>query len=205
MLYYKKIGGVQMANRQEDVRKYTYKDYLTWPEEEPVELIDGTPIDMTPAPSREHQRIVVELVSTFHSYLKNHPCDVYVAPFDVRLGHNPNMDDEIYTVVQPDLSIICDQTKLDDRGCKGAPDLIIEVVSPSTASNDYIRKHKIYEKNGVKEYRLVHPSDQLITVFLLEDDGFGKPRYYDKEGTVFVHTLPGFEFEVGSLFKDKGQ
>ncbi|MBP3950029.1 Uma2 family endonuclease [Bacillus suaedae] len=194
-----------MAKRQEDVVKYTYEDYLTWPEEESIELMDGVPIAMTPAPSREHQRIVVELVSTFHSYLKNHPCDVYVAPFDVRLGHNPNRDDETYTVVQPDLSIICDQTKLDDRGCKGAPDLIIEVVSPSTASNDYIRKHKIYEKYGVKEYWLVHPSDQLITVFLLEDDGFGKPTYFDKGGTISVHTLPGFEFEVGSLFIDKGQ
>ncbi|WP_227937261.1 Uma2 family endonuclease [Alkalihalobacillus deserti] len=190
-----------VAKRQQDIGKYSYADYLQWTEGEQIELMDGIPYAMTPAPSREHQRLVLELGRQFANFLKGHDCDVYVAPFDVRLTEtvSPN-DEDIKTVIQPDLSVICDQKKLDERGCLGAPDLIIEVISPSTAAHDYIRKYQLYEKYAVKEYWLVHPFDQIVTVFLLGEGGFGKPTYYDKERSVAVATLPGFTIEVDSLF-----
>jgi Uma2 family endonuclease len=185
--------------RQKDVIRYS--DYLQWSEAERVELIDGIPHPLTPAPSREHQRLVLELGRQFANFLKDHPCDVYIAPFDVRFSENSDAaDEEVKTVVQPDLSVICNQQKLDDRGCNGAPDLVIEIISPATAAHDYIRKHQLYEQHGVKEYWLVHPTDQIVTVFLQGNDGFGKPAYYDKEATIEVTTVAGFTLDVGSLF-----
>ncbi len=122
----KKNGGVRMSKRKEDVVRYSYADYLQWVEGDRVELIDGIPFAMTPTPSREHQRIVLELGRQFANLLKDHPDEVYIAPFDVRLTEETTPPDEnIQTVVQPDLAVICDREKLDERGCLGAPDLII--------------------------------------------------------------------------------
>ncbi|MBI4778090.1 Uma2 family endonuclease, partial [Candidatus Desantisbacteria bacterium] len=125
------------ARKKEE--RFTYGDYLKWPDDQRWELIDGVAYDMSPAPSRKHQKVVGELFAQFHSYLKDKSCEVYVAPFDVRLpevdeGVAPlAADEEIITVVQPDIVVVCDRDKLDDRGGRGAPDIVIEILSPWTA------------------------------------------------------------------------
>lgn len=147
---------------------YTYADYLSWPENESWELIDGVPVDMSPAPGRKHQKILGEMYRQVSNFLVGKTCDVYPAPFDVRFGREGETDEHIKTVLQPDISVICDLSKLDDNGCLGAPDLVIEIVSPATVRKDMREKFAIYEKYGVKEYWIVHPVDQTVMIFPLE-------------------------------------
>ena len=130
---------------------FTYGDYEKWPEDRRRELIDGVPYDMTPAPSRKHQEILGEIYLQFANCLKNKSCKVYLAPFDVRLPQGAESEEMIRTVVQPDLTIVCDHSKLDDKGCLGAPDLAIEILSPHTAAKDLKIKLDLYERVAVKE------------------------------------------------------
>ena len=158
---------------------YSYTDYLEWPEDKRIELIDGVPFRTTTSPSRLHQQIVLEPGRQFANFLKGKTCEVNIAPFDVRLSDKADAkDDEVFTVVQPDLVVVCNESKLDERGCNGAPDLIIEVISPSNAAHDYIRKMDLYEKSGVKEYWIVHPVDQIV-----RDGGTGSLSRYFRRGT----------------------
>lgn len=147
----------------EKIKKYTAEDYYALPEEKKVELINGVLYDMSPSPLRIHQKISGELFAEIHSYIKknNGICEVYSAPFDVKLS-----DD---TVVIPDISVICDKNKLTDKGCTGAPDWIIEIVS-NNASYDYITKLGLYKSYGVKEYWIIDPKKQIVTVYILEND-----------------------------------
>ena len=131
---------------------YTYGDYLRWDDGERWELIDGVAYNMTPAPNRRHQAILRELSYQFTAFLAGKPCEVYFSPFDVRLPEHNEKDEEVTTVVQPDLVVICDPDKLDDRGCRGAPDLVNEILSPSTSRKDMKTKLELYEKRGVREY-----------------------------------------------------
>lgn len=180
--------------------RYTYGDYSQWPDEERWELIHGEAFAMTPAPSRTHQKISVALVSQFYRQLTGKPCEVYCAPFDVRLPAGSERDEEIDTVVQPDLVIVCDSFKLDERGCKGAPDLVVEIVSPQSARMDLKIKFALYEKAGVKEYWVVQPAEKIVMVFKLGANGeFGKPSVYSQEdqvvpllGDLSVDMLPVF-------------
>jgi len=178
-------------------KKFTYGDYLTWPEEERWELINGVAYAMTPAPSVAHQRLVREILTQINVFLGGGPCEVFAAPFDVRLPEAGEADADILTVVQPDLAVIYDPAKLDQRGCRGAPEMIIEIISPSTAVKDQIHKVSLYEKHGVKEYWLVHPTDRLVTIRLLGADGrYGPPQIYEAKGTLPVVTLPGLEIDL---------
>ncbi|MBU8906008.1 Uma2 family endonuclease [Desertibacillus haloalkaliphilus] len=184
-------------------KTYSYADYLRWSEGERVELIDGFPYFMTPAPSRLHQQILLELGTQFHTQLKGHPCEAYVAPFDVRLAEDEDAsDDDVFTVVQPDIVVVCDQNKLDKRGCNGVPDLVIEIISPSTASHDYIRKMELYETFGVKEYWIVQPTDQVVMVFKHNQQSFDKPTFYDKESTIEPGVISGVEIQLADVFID---
>ena len=151
---------------------YTYADYLEFPEDARVELIDGFIYDMSPAPSRVHQEIIFELTLSIGNYIKqnNKPCKVYTAPFDVVLVEEGQDESKATNVVQPDISIICDKKKLTDKGCVGAPDMIIEVVSESNFSHDYIRKLNLYTQFKVKEYWIVNPKNQTILVYRLKDN-----------------------------------
>jgi Uma2 family endonuclease len=147
---------------------YTYADYLKFSNEERCEIIEGVVYAMSPAPVRKHQEISGNFYALIWNYLKGKSCSVYSAPFDVRLGEKNDKFFEIKNVVQPDLSIICDQDKLDDKGCLGTPDWIIEILSPATAKNDLQKKFKLYEKFGVKEYWIVEPNEPYIMVYQLE-------------------------------------
>jgi Uma2 family endonuclease len=183
-------------------KKYTYGDYLGWPEGERWELLEGEPYNMTPAPSIEHQRVSGEFFRQMSNFLLDKNCEVFAAPFDVRLPEAEEADEEIITVVQPDISVICDPARLDARGCRGAPDLIMEILSPATAAKDQIQKVTLYQKHGVKEYWLVHPSDRLITVRLLETDGrYGLPSIHEAKGLLPVTTLSGLEIDLDLVFR----
>lgn len=161
--------------------KFTYQDYLTWPEEARRELINGVPSNMTPAPSTQHQKIVAALIAQFYNALKDSPCQVFGAPFDVRLPEQGTNSNDIFTVVQPDLAIICDRNKLDDLGCVGGPDLVIEVTSPSTLRKDIKDKFYLYEKVGINQYWLIYPEPKTVVVFELDENGkFGAPIFIAK-------------------------
>lgn len=181
-------------------RKYSYADYLTWDEGERVELIDGEIFNMSPAPSREHQRVLRDLSTIFSNFLQGAECEVYFAPFDVRLFTENKKDADINTVVQPDLSVVCDKNKLDDKGCNGTPDLIIEVLSPSSIKMDRWNKYQLYEKASVKEYWLVDPTNQSVEVHLLVSQQYKFQGVFTKEDTVSVHLLPDLTIDLNEIF-----
>ncbi|MFP4511076.1 MAG: Uma2 family endonuclease [Spirochaetaceae bacterium] len=152
--------------RVEQAAWYSYKDYLSWPEGERTELIRGVPHTMSPAPRREHQRLVAEMTRQVANALRGAPCEVYPAPFDVKL--TADQDDERPTVVQPDLSIVCDPGKLTEQGMTGPPDLVIEIVSPESGFHDRSRKFNLYQSAGVREYWIVDPDERVVEVYRLE-------------------------------------
>ncbi len=171
-----------MALQQRDERHYRYADYLGWPDDVHYELIDGVAWLMAPAPTRRHQELVGELFRQVANALEGRQCRAYVAPFDVRLPHGDEADADIDTVVQPDVLVVCDPAKLDDRGLRGAPDWVIEVLSPATAGHDQTRKLAAYERAGVPEVWLVHPSDRVLTVYRRDGDRYGRPLIQEFEG-----------------------
>jgi Uma2 family endonuclease len=152
-------------------KQYTYADYVLWKFSERVELLKGYLRQMA-APSRKHQTVSFRLGLTLGNFFKGHTCQIFHAPFDVRLPKkNPigTKPKDIYTVVQPDICVICDLSKLDDAGCLGSPDLIVEILSPSNTKTDLFDKYKIYEEAGVKEYWIANPMENLIQQFILND------------------------------------
>jgi Uma2 family endonuclease len=187
---------------------YTYADYLSWMDDKRRELINGVVYDLLSAPTRWHAEISAFINGKFWSYVAKRKgkgkCKVYYAPFDVRFPKNgETADNKIYTVVQPDICVICDPEKLDEKGCIGAPDLIVEVQSPSTAKRDLHEKFNLYEESGVKEYWVVYPKVQGLTVFLLQENGkFDEGTSYEFTGKVPVATLKGLEIDLEELFEE---
>lgn len=180
-----------MGLPQRDSTHHTYADYLTWPDDGRYELIDGVVYLMAPAPTLDHQDFVGEIYRQLANALEGHPCRVFVAPVDVRLPKADEADKHVATVVQPDILVVCDQDKLDRRGVRGAPDLVVEVLSPATAAHDHVRKRHVYERAGVREYWLVHPQDRMVTIYRLEAQEFGKPDVRDLSEPTPVGILPG--------------
>ena len=164
---------------------YTYADYLLWKFQERLELIKGKIFKMSPAPSRKHQKISFNITGIFYNYFQNKSCEVYSAPFDVRLTTKDKNDNEISTVVQPDLCVVCDPEKLDDRGCVGAPDFIIEILSPGNSSKEMRIKYDLYEECGVREYWIVRPEYEEISQYVLEEGKY-----------VLKATFTGIEEEI---------
>ena len=177
---------------------YTYADYLTWDDDVRCELIDGMPYMMPPAPTTRHQSISGNLHGILYNILKGKPCKVFAAPFDVRLNHN-SYDD---TVVQPDLVVICDRNKIDDKGCVGAPDMVIEILSPATASHDRIIKLRRYQKAGVREYWIVDPETKTVQVFIHKNGEYVVAVYEETE-TVPVFVLEGLTIDLKDVFDEK--
>lgn len=180
---------------------YTYGNYRGWPEGERWELINGTAWNMSPAPSRAHQAILGELFSRFHAWLKDKPCRVFLAPFDVLFPADPHQaDDAVDTVVQPDLSVFCDPRQLTDAGARGAPDLVVEILSPWTSKKDLNDKFTLYETHGVREYWVVDPAGS-VQVYHREDDGrYADPEILVKSGRATSKVLEGFTLETAELF-----
>ena len=192
-----------MASPAEKGRKFTYQDYLGWDDNERWELIDGEAYNMTPAPSRRHQEILLALARDFYDFLEDKPCKVYVAPFDVRLPEKNQSESDVTTVVQPDLTVVCDPAKLDEKGCIGSPDLIVEIISPSTAAHDYIQKLALYERRQVPEYWIVHPVDKTVMVFLLNAAReYGKPNIYAGGDQIRATLFPDLLVDLKKIFKE---
>jgi Uma2 family endonuclease len=161
-----------MKVEEPDLRgTYNYADYLGWRLPEMVELIKGKVFKLSPAPNSLHQRVSMELLRQIANFLKGKRCQVFTAPFDVWLPESAcqNKDHEITTVVQPDICVVCDAEKIDEQGCLGAPDWVIEILSRNTSGKDLRNKFDVYEKSGVKEYWVIHPTGQTVLVFILEN------------------------------------
>ena len=181
-------------------KTYTYADYLKWQSDEYVELIRGKIVRMSPAPNTFHQRVCGRLHGKLFNYLSEKSCEVFMAPFDVRLKKIEN-EYQTITVVQPDLCIICDPSKIDEKGCHGAPELIIEILSPSTSTKDVRDKFELYEEAGVLEYWIVDPLNLLVDVFSLSEGKFNPIKKYTSLENVPVNIFPGFSIDLKDIFK----
>ncbi len=185
-----------MALRLRDTKHHTYAEYLTWSDEESYELIDGIAyVREPPAPLREHQDVVGEIYRQIANALKGTPCRAYVAPFDVRLPKSDQADDQIDTVVQPDLLIICDRQKLHRTGILGAPDWVAEVLSPSTANHDRTLKRTAYERAGVRELWLIHPIGRTLAIYHLESGQYGPATTLKMRGHTPITAVPGVSID----------
>jgi Uma2 family endonuclease len=183
---------------------YTYSDYLSWRWSEMVELIQGKIYKMS-APTSTHQTVTGELFRQIANHLKGKKCKVFVAPFDVRLPKSiyKKQDDEITTVVQPDICVICNPTKIDEKGCLGAPDWIIEILSKNTSQKDLREKFEAYQEAGVNEYWIVHPNEQTVFIYLLESGKYKSTDHpYVKGDKVASLTLPELEIDLGEVFEN---
>jgi len=176
--------------------RYTYSDYLNWDDDKRRELIDGIPYLMA-GPNRRHQELSINMILQFGNFLEGKPCKVYAAPFDVRL----NADTRDDTVVQPDLVIICDHSMLDDAGCKGVPDMVVEILSPSTLKHDRVTKLNRYLKVGIREYWIIDPETQSLAVHILNNDNYVTHAYTNEE-TAPVHVLEGCNIELSKIFAE---
>lgn len=187
------------AKKQKE--KFTYSDYLSWNDRESWEIINGQAYNMSPAPPTIHQLISGELYLQIGNQLKGKSCRVIPAPFDVRLPEENQRQEDIENIVQPDISVVCDIKKLDNKGCMGAPDLIIEIISPSSSRNDRMEKFFLYERMGVKEYWIVSPEDKLVEVFILGPKGkYGRPEIYSESDTVILKILDDIKVDLSSVF-----
>ncbi len=172
--------------------KYTWQDYLAWPDEERWEVIDGEAYNMSPSPSERHQAIVVNFIVHLKEKIKGTTCRVYVAPLDVYF------DD--FNFVQPDVFVVCDKNKIKDR-IYGSPELIIEVISPHTSLKDRKHKKALYERFGVKEFILVHPEENYIERFLLEDSKYGEPDIFGAEEGFMPAIFEEIEIPLWEIFE----
>jgi len=184
-------------------KRYTYADYLTWADEKVRELMNGFIKTMSQSPSSRHQVVFGNLFADLHRFIKKNKgkCKVFAAPFDVRLPQNGEKEDgQIFNVVQPDICVVCDPSKIDKRGCLGAPDLVIEIQSFSTARYDLTEKFTLYETSGVREYWVVFPYDEGIIVFLLQPDGKYDNGTKYESGKIPVHIFDNYEIDFIDIF-----
>ena len=186
-----------------DINKvYTYADYFKWKFEERVELIKGRIYEMSPAPSRLHQEQSSYIFYTFYHFLIGKNCKVYSAPFDVRLPRRSKEDKDIITVLQPDICVICDESKLDARGCIGAPDIVVEILSPSNNKKELKYKYEVYEEAGVKEYWVVFPTEPALMIYSLTENKYTASRMLIAGDIAISAVLPGFSLDLAELFKE---
>ena len=188
-----------LAQRKQET-PYTYADYLTWDDKQSWEIIDGIAY-MQAAPSWQHQRISAQLGRQFLNYFQGKPCETYLAPFDLRLPEKNKADEESTTVLQPDILVICDKSKLKGTGYFGVPTLIIEIVSPASSKMDKLYKFNKYEKAGVKEYWIVEPDYKVVSIFKLQDnEKYGRPDNYSEEDTIDAETFTDLKIDLNQVF-----
>ncbi len=180
---------------------YSYADYLTWNIPEMVEVIKGKVFKMSAAPRRIHQKISGRLHLKLGNFLRGKKCEVYNAPFDVRLSNNYNTNEHIYTVVQPDLCVICDPSKLDAAGCLGAPDLIVEILSPGNSRKELQNKYEVYEESGVLEYWVISPEAETVLVYTLINGKYKASKLLTGGDEISTPILPGLIIDLEKLFE----
>lgn len=200
-IYNDEENRLQKVEEPDHSLHYTYADYIRWKFEERLELLKGKIFPLS-APNTKHQRVSMKLGYDLYRFLKGKTCQVFLAPFDVRLPvKDHKKDDEIDTVVQPDICVICDASKLDDRGACGAPDLVVEVLSPGNSKKEVRLKFDLYEQAGVKEYWIVNPMQESVMVVLLQEEGrFGPAKIYKDDDSLQAASVPGFSINTDQLF-----
>jgi len=185
---------------------YSYADYLTWRLEESVELIKGKIMAMSPAPNVKHQRVSLNLSLSLGIYFKRHACQLFVAPFDVKVYDRRKSqlsDREVFSVVQPDLCVICDKDKLTEHGCDGAPDWIIEVLSAGNSKKEVRLKFDLYQENGVGEYWMVYPYEQIVQQFVLDDNGkYQLHALYPGNEAATPYLFPELQVDLTDVFAE---
>lgn len=184
-------------------KRYTYADLLSWEGDVRYELYDGYPMAMS-SPSLDHQTVSGELFLQIGTYLRGKKCRVFYAPFDVRIfEQDGDLPQDVRTVLQPDLLVVCDPKKLDERGVRGAPDLVVEILSDSTRRVDLLQKFDIYQRAGVREYWIVDPEAHTVTVHTLEDGKYRSPAATYRAGaSVPVGVLEGFQVDLRTVFPE---
>ena len=187
-------------NQLDPTKKYTYADYLTWRFKERVELIKGKLFKMSPAPNLYHQRIATRLIKVFAVFLEGKACEVFSAPFDVRFPKKGAADASTYNIVQPDICVVCDPSKLDIKGCNGAPDLIVEILSKATGKKDLHEKYQLYESNGVREYWIVHPTEQTLQINTLSDGKYVPGKLLTGGEIACSKVIKGFTLDLNQVF-----
>jgi len=187
-----------------DVDKtYTYADYLQWTFDERLELIKGKIFKMSPAPGSVHQRLSHRLSRWIGNYLDDKKCEVFFAPFDVRLPRTSKDNKQIVTVVQPDVCVICDPKKVDEKGCLGAPDIVVEILSPGNNKKELQNKYEVYEEAGVLEYWIIQPVEKTFMRYVLVDNQFQPSRLLTAGQHIETPILPGFVLDLEELFADR--
>jgi len=182
-------------------KTYTYADYFRWKLEERVELIRGRIFKMSPAPNRRHQQISGNIFYELKRFVQRGPCEVYSAPFDVRLPRKSASDKDITTVLQPDVCVVCDTNKLDEKGCVGAPDIVVEVLSPGNNAKELKNKYEVYEEAGVPEYWVVSPQDETVLVYTLTGGRYTASRMMVAGDSLQSTALDGFSLNIARLFE----
>lgn len=178
---------------------YSYADYLVWKIKERVELLKGKILEMS-APSPIHQEISGNLQGALFVFLKNSKCKLYTAPFDVRFPQKG--ESQVYTVVQPDLCVVCDFEKIDSKGCVGAPDLVVEILSPGNSKKEMKSKFALYQEEGVREYWIVDPERELVFVYVADNKKF-KPTIPIADDYVYSTIFPDFKIHTSDVFHIK--
>ncbi len=185
---------------------YSYADYLSWKFEQTLEIIKGKVFKMA-APSIPHQRLSWRLTVIIDKHFKNHPCEAFAAPVDVRLFDRKKSlkaDKDVFTVIQPDLCIICDKNKIDNKGCLGAPDLIIEILSPGNSKREMKTKKDLYAAFGVREYWVVDPTSETVLRYNIEEDGiYGRPYIYVSDEIIPSIIFPDFNLDIKEIFPEQ--
>ena len=179
--------------------KYSYSNYIKWMFSERVELIRGQIIEMC-APSVTHQRLLLRIAVKFQQALTGYACEIFLAPFDVRLPKESTLDNDVFTVVQPDLCIVCDHGKIEERGCLGAPNLIVEILSPGNDKKDLNVKYGLYQEFAVKEYIVIDPKRKMIIQHILNENGQYDGKAFSGNKRFTSAFLPGFSLSPDQLF-----
>ena len=184
-----------------EVTRYTFADALTWGEDERIEIIDGDAF-MMPPPLRVHQKISGQLYRQIANFLEGKKCEVYAAPFAVRpFEEDGDTPEDVDTMLEPDITVVCDPDKLDKYGCKGAPDMVIEILSPSTRRHDLAVKYRLYQRAGVREYWIVDPDTKTVQVFKLDDGLYNAPDVFTA-GAVPVGIWEDFSIDLSRVFTE---
>jgi Uma2 family endonuclease len=181
--------------------RYTYADYLTWQMDEMVELIKGKIFKQAAAPRRIHQEISGKIFARLFLHLEKNPCKVYAAPFDVRLPKRSKKNEDIDTVVQPDICVVCDPEKLDELGCVGAPDLVVEILSPGNNKKELQNKYQVYEESGVKEYWVIHPNECTLIIYTLINGKYHTSKIFTHGDEVASQVVAGFVLDLAEVFE----
>lgn len=187
-----------MVTQRNENKRCTFQDLLSWDDNSRYEIFDGVPI-MLATPTTKHQGIISYLTTEFNIFFKGQTCRVFPSPFTIRLSEADDYD-HADNVFEPDISIVCNKNQLDQHGCKGAPNLIVEVLSPSTSRNDRVKKYNTYQRFGVYEYWIIDPLNETVEIYILDNGTYKRWNAYGREDTISSGQFESFEIKAEDMF-----